>query len=109
MAIDRARRPGSGRAACVGLEAPSRLGTAQHGSPRGQSYGRLSSPGSLSPRRQSKAPISLRVALQVFHVQPLTCVAQVPWPLYLRSMMVVTLALTLTLTRTRTRDPNPNP
>ena len=65
--------------------------------------------GSLSPRRQSKAPISLRVALQVFHVQPLTCVAQVPWLLYLRSMVVVTLTLTLTVTRTRTRDPNPSP
>ena len=55
MAIDQARRPGSGRAGRPRLEAPSRLGTAQHGSTREQSYGRLGA--TVQPRSLSEAPI----------------------------------------------------
>ena len=56
MVIDQTRRPGSGRAACLRFEAPSRLGTAQHGSPRGQSYGRFGT--TVQPRIPlSEAPI----------------------------------------------------
>ena len=57
----------------------------------GQGCGRVGAavPRWLLPEAPLQAPSLLSLALQVFRVQSLTCVAQVTWPFYLRNMMVI--------------------